>query len=303
MAATLGINTKLGLAVSNPGSPPADPTTIYEYDSADLGLEERRIQTTGLRGRVDLAGHRELIQQRMVTGGFTSTPTALELQGLLPWILGTDVSGTTYALAETLKYRDIWHYKAAKLFAYRECVVTRATFTASQGQPLQLRVEVTGKARDAIGDYAWPALVVIDIDDVPWTCSDSVLTLAGTAYPFREASLTVENRYDPNRFLNTTAPTDFPLDTREITLTVNQPFGDVTGLLATIAAADVAGTLVFTTGVKVLTFTMGYLVAPVLRDPGVEGRGEVMFPYTLAARSDSNAGTYVAPLITQLSVA
>lgn len=304
MAAALGVNTKLGLAVSNSGSPPADPTVILEITDTDIRETLTRARTDGLRGSVSVSGHRMRASSKSVSGGWGMNPTPTELHNILPWMLGGASSGSgtvTYPLAETLPFRDVFKFipvgAAERLFIHRECVCQTATFSGSQGQPLTLRVDVLGKQRDdpPDDDYTWPALE-IDLDELPWMFHEGVLTLASTEYQFRSFQLSINNfgSGDPARFLNSLTPTDFPRGDRIINLTINDiPWGDSQSLLNTLRAGDVAGTLVFTVGNKILTFSFPYLVPPSIDDPVVADREEIFTSYTLQAAADVSTNTKV----------
>lgn len=312
MPTALGVNHKFGLAVSNTGSPPADPTVILEVTDNDIRETVTRIRTDGLRGTVSVPGHRMRESSKSVSGGWGMNPTPTELHNLLPWIMGGTTSGTTtisYPLGEVLPFRDVFKFipvgsVSERLFIYRECVCQTATFSGSQGQPLTLRIDTLGKQRDnpLDEDYTWPA-VDIDLDELPWMFHEGVLTMAATTYQFRSFSLSINNYGggDPARFLNSLTPTDFPRGDRNVSLTVNDiPWGDSEALLATLRAADVAATLVFTVGNKILTFTMPYLVAPSIDDPTIPDREEIFTSYTLQAASDVSTNTKVDELSTTI---
>lgn len=305
MAPAMGFETKVGFATSNSGSPPADPTVILETTNFDVKLSRNRVRTDGIRGVRSVSGHRMRPAARFVSGGFNMQPTAVELANLFPWIYGTAGTGSgtvTYALADTaLPSKDVFSRMDGKGWFFRECVVQRATFSSQQGQPLGLRLDLLGKDRDdPPATYSWPALA-IDYDDLPFMHYEAVLTLGGTVYQFRSATLTIDNAPAADRFLNSITPTDFPTGDRIITLTVDQPWGGNSALLNTLRDADVAGTLVYTlsSGV-VLTFTFPYLVPPQLDDPTVQGREEIFFPYTLQACSDVSGGSVVKELSTTI---
>lgn len=297
--AVLGVTSKLGTAVSNPASPPADPTEMYEFLSEDVKLVVTRQNFSGIRGTRSLPGGREAMTNRTVSGSIRMQPTPTELTTWLPRIMGGTPTGTTtvtYPLGETLPAFDVFKLvgpaggAASYRFNYRGCYANRATFSASQGSPLALAVDVVGTDRDdppAAGAAAtWPGTLTVDEVGTPFMMYQGALTLGGVAYTFKDVTLAVENELDRQRFLNSLTATEFPTFNRQVSLTLHRPWGNSEPLLAALRAGMVAGSLAFTNGTSTLTFTLPYLLCPALADPAVDGKHEVVWPLKLVARGD-----------------
>jgi hypothetical protein len=318
--AVLGVASKLGTAVSNPSSPPTDPTEMFEFLNEDVKLTVHRQNFSGIRGTRSLPGYREAVTTRSVAGSIRMQPTPTELAYWLPRVLGGTPSGSspvTYPLAETLPSFDVFKLvgpaggSGSYRFNYRNCVAAKGMFSASQGAALSFALEVVGKDRDDPPTVAgtWPSAVTEDGVGVPWMFYQAVLQFTppgsgqtAVAYSFKEFTLTIDNELDQTRFLNSVTPTEFPTFSRKVSLSLNRPWGNSEAILALLRTGQIVGSLVFTNGTSVLTFSMPYLLAPALADPGVKGREEVQWPLQLVARSDWNATATPPAKIDELSV-
>jgi hypothetical protein len=315
--AVLGVATKLGLAVSNSGAPPADPAQMLEFLEEDFSHSVDRQNFSGIRGTRSMPVGREAVTRRYNSGSFRLQPTPVELSYLLQRILGGTPSGSptvTYPLGETLPYFDLFKNigitgaAGSYRFNYRENVVTRATFSAAQGDALALTVEGYGKDRDEppATPATWPALNV-DYTNRPWIMHECVLTTDAAggegAAPrkFKEWSLVVDNQVDTDRFLNSVTPTEFPSANRVVEVSLNLPWGGHQALLDDFRDADVAIIATFTNAGAVLVFSMPHCIAAQTQDPTARGKQEVMFPFRLFARSGWNGSAIVPELSVTLN--
>lgn len=271
MAVAVGTLGQLGIDTASP------VTKRFDFISSSLSLDEEFRDTNGLRGTLSHDISRVRQSLRRVSGTIELQPNAVELSLLLPWILGANGTGSptvTYALADSLQTRYVaMDVNAGNQFTYSGVVVNRATFRAAQGEPLALSLDVIGVDETISGTF--PTLS-INTANGPWMLSDLALTVNGTTTQVPEFSLTIDNRVDGNRFLNSLTLTNtFKID-RQITVSIMPPYGDYTALYNT-GAGGVAVVATLTNGGAVLTLTLGKVTFP-RKSPTVRGRSEVMLP-------------------------
>ena len=77
--AEMGVTAKLGFVDSNPGTPPADPTQMVEFQSDTVRETLRFARTDGIRGTVAIPADRQLPSQKFVSGSFTIQPTPTDI--------------------------------------------------------------------------------------------------------------------------------------------------------------------------------------------------------------------------------
>jgi hypothetical protein len=131
-----------------------------DYLSESLACQEEFPDTGGLRGTRSHAVERVRAGIRRVAGTITLQPTAVELSYLLPWILGANASGTTYALADALQSRYVSVDRGAKVFLYDAVWVDSATFRATQGSPLSVTLNLVGSDETVNNAGTFPSLTL-----------------------------------------------------------------------------------------------------------------------------------------------
>lgn len=272
MTAAIGTLTRLGIDTASP------VTKRFDYQREDLKLREEFKDGNGLRGTLSPKIERVRPGIRRVSGPIVFQPNAVELALLLPWILGTNGVGSptaTYALADTAQTRFVAiDRNAGNLATYDTVAVDTATFRASQGEPLEVELDLVGKDETIGGSF--PA-ISIDTANGPWMLHDLVLTInAVSAIKPRDFTLTVSNGIDRERFFNTQTLTAANKLSRRITFGTMVPYGDFTTLYGT-GAGGVAVTAVFTNGGAVLTFSLVKVAFP-RESAATPGRVEVMLP-------------------------
>lgn len=283
MAGIGGYNAKLGIGTTSTVDKPLD------FLNESLACDETFVDRSGLRGTREHPV--EVLRQgiRRIGGQITLQPTAVEWASLLPWILGTDASGTAYALAETLQSRYVTVDRSdgtdGKVFTYDGCKVNKATIKASQGELLTLTLELLGVDETPANAGTFPSLT-LDLTTGPFIFSDLAMTIAGTTYQSKEFTLTIDNKLDGERFLNSLTRTALIAQDREISLELQLPYGDAEAAYNTgVAGAAVVAT--FTNGTVSLAFSMAKVCFP-RKSPTVQGKQEIMLPlHGIAHKSGS----------------
>lgn len=283
--AEMGVTAKLGFVDSNPGTPPANPDTMVEFQSDTVRETLRFVRTDGIRGTVAIPADRQIAAQKFVSGSFTIQPTPTDISRWITRITGA-ASGSP--AAETLPCFDIFALRGGYGFKYRENRVASAEFSGSEGSPLSLTVNVLGRKRDdPAASYSWPAIT--PPTGTPWMFHELVLDIAGDEYRFRDFRLTIDNGVF-TRFMNSLTPTDLPRTERNVALSLNNPWGTSKALLAAFRDDDAEVTIVATNGSNILTFDLLGCKPMEIMDPGVMGKEEIMLPLNLMARYVTTPG-------------
>lgn len=291
MAPVQGYNAKLGIGTSATVDQPLD------FLNESLALAEEFVDRNGLRGTRSHNIENMRAGLRRVGGSITLQPTAVEWSYLLPWILGANASGTTYALAETVPSRYVTVDRSdgtdGKVFTYDGVKVNRAVIRGSQGQPLELTLELLGIDETVANAGTFPSLT-LDTTTAPFMFHDLALTVGGTTYQSRELVLTVDNRLDGERFFNSQTRTAIVATDREVSCELTLPYGDAEAAYNTgVAGVAVVGT--FTNGTVSLAFSMTKVVFP-RQSPTVQGRTEIMVPLRGVAKKSGSTLELVTTL-------
>jgi hypothetical protein len=261
--------------------------TAIEFNSESIRKSATILETGGIRGTRSHPKERTRSGTYTVGGSMSCNPGPTELAFLLPYILGANASGTTFALAETLPSAYITVDRVAKVFTYAGMKVNRGTFRCSQGQLLQLDLDLMGKTETVANAGTFPSLTLGT--EAPYVFHDAVITIASTAYPVSDLDITIDNRLEGNRFQNSQTRTELPTMDRTVTVTVNTEFTSSTTALYD-AANNYTGlscTVVFTNGNYSITFTLPALQVPA-QSPVVGGRNEIMMPLQFTARKSGS---------------
>jgi hypothetical protein len=287
MAASQGMLAKLGIDSADP------VTKAFDFKRESLKCMEEFLDGNGLRGTLEHDISRVRKNIRRIGGQIMFEPNAVELSLLLPWILGTAGSGTTYALSDVLLTRNVVIDRIAKVYTYDNVAVNRATFRASQGEALQLSLDLVGKDEAEGNSGTFPSLT-IDTATGPFILPDLALTIAGTTYNCRDWELTIDNRLDSNRFFNSLTTVSTPKTDRQITLRITLPHGDAAAVYNT-GPDGVAVVATFTNGTVSIVFSLVKVTFP-RESASVEGRSEIFLPLTGTAYHSGSTNSLIVTL-------
>ena len=185
MSAAQGSQAKFGVGTTS--------TVDQAYDFKSESITCAKISTIRM-GLSEAGRHLRAVRTniRHIGGPVTLEPNSIELANLLPWILGANASGTTFALSDTLPSRYVSIDRITKVFTYSGCVVNRATFSASEGGPLVVNLDLVGVDETVNNAGTFPSLTISTAVG-PYMLSDLACTVGGTTYNFREFSITIDN--------------------------------------------------------------------------------------------------------------
>ncbi len=275
----------------------------FDFDREQLVCDEEFRDTNGLRGTRSRSQERVRGGLRRIHGPISFIPTTNELALLLPWILGGTPSGSplvTYPLADALSSRYVTVDRSSistfgKVFTYTGCVVSKATFHASQGEPLSVDLDLVGIDETPANAGTFPVLS-LDIATQPMMFYDLALVVNSVTYQCHDFQLVVDNTVETERFFNSQTLTANYAKDRHITLHHELPYGDATAAY-NLGVAGVAATATFTepNATSVLTFTMSNVKYP-RHSPRHNGREEIMLPMEGTAYKNSTTLELVTTL-------
>lgn len=285
--------------VSQLGIDSANPVTKrFDFKSCGIGVNEEFIDTSGNRGTRSRGIERVRGGLQRVAGTISLQPTAVEWSYLLPWILGANASGTTYALADALQSRYVTVDKSdgtnGKVMTYDHCLVNRATIRGQQGQPLDLELDVVGVAEAVANAGTFPALS-LDTTTWPFVFHDLTFVINGSTVSAKNVEITIDNHVDVDRFFNSaTLSTAANAMDRHITLNTLLPYGDWSALYNT-GSGGVAAAATFAYNATSLLFDFVKIAFP-RRPIEVPERQEEMLPLQGTAYASASTKELVCTL-------
>lgn len=288
MAPSMGHQTTIGFGTTS------TVDEAYEWVTNTIGKQTQHVETEGMRGI------REHISENVseglydVGGEWSQHPSTAALRKWLPRILGGAEGGSgpyTYAIAQTVPEFYCHVPKIGASYLYAGMKVNKATFRSSKGRPLNMSIELLGKT-EAVA--AFPGGLTLATGQ-PFMHHHAVLTLASGSRPIDDVVLTIDNALVSDRYFNSQTRTDLPETDCLISLAGVVPFTstEVSALYDKGVAAFTGGSLVYTNGVQVLTFTLGAFQVP-LTKPTMQGRGEILLPISGMLRRVSSTASLAA---------
>jgi hypothetical protein len=244
----------------------------FEYTNFTIGKRQAILSTDGIRGTRAHPVERTRAGLYTVGGNVTFNPGSADLTFWLPYILG---SGG--AIAETVSAFKVGIDRISAMYTYAGCKVDRATFSASMGDFLSLSLDIEGLTETAGSITGFSALVASLA--VPYVFMDGTLTIGGTTYQVKAATVSVDNHLKKDRYMNSISRTDLPELDRTVSLALTLPYTSDTLALYDTGAASAAVVLAFANGVTTITLTMAACSFPA---QGIDtpGRDEILLPLT-----------------------
>lgn len=256
MAASMPRASRFGSAASG--------TTVgveYEVTAFTPRMTEDIYSAAGMRGTRGEQSERVVQNTRAPGFSVTLQPNAVELDTILPWILGGSETADSFPLAETLPtFSWIVDMGGTARWYWTTCTVNTATFSATQGGPLELTMDVEALAFST-DSTAFGSTTVSLVPPYMFYESASALVVNSQTLAHFNWSLTINNMLVTNRFTNSQTRTALPSAGREVTWALNGPYGDNTALFG-LAATGVACTATFTKGGRSTLFSSSAVSFP-----------------------------------------
>lgn len=288
MACNYGAEADFAIGDANPivtGSPAMSEGRILPIISESIAAVNQYVDANAMTGTRSHYGNRTQLGIIEVGGSFSCTPTSSDLAYLLPKILGTAASGTTYALADTLPNLVIQKRTGTsgnRVQTFPTNNITSATFSASTGGTLNLDCAVVGLS--VTPGSTWPTLAFDQTNNI-FVFENLALVIGGTTYAVSNFSLTVDNAVEVQRVNARAGTALYPTD-RSIMLSCTIPEGDL--LSATLQDATFAATATFTYSSQSLLFTLP-AVRFAVGTPIISDRGEIQYPLSGQCFATSSA--------------
>lgn len=200
---------------------------------------------------------------------------------LLPWALGADASGTTFALAETLQTMGVLIDKVTGVHEFYNGVVNRAIVSGRQNGPGGRPNWVTFALQIYFRSYLAPGAsesfpsssYTVTGAYAPLVFEDAVLTLASASREVKSFTLDINNYVSP-RWVNNLEATALCPSRRTINFQAVVPYDSGNSALYDAALAGVSGNLAITNGTVSTTFTFGTLQLDT-ETPEIRGKQEL----------------------------
>jgi Phage tail tube protein len=257
------------------------------------------ISDEGLRGTRTRNEERLALGNVHIGGSITLEPTSVELENLMPFILGTASSGGTYAVSDSLPNLYLLADLVAKVNTFTTRV-NKATFSSSPGKKLQLKLDLVGTIMTigASGTFASASIPALDLHPV-YRMADmgSGVTINSLPYSLDEFELTIDNVIKPT-FMQGVTATDLEPTDRIVTLKFRTKYTTTEAVLQTDQRAMTtrAGSIAFVNSASdTFSFTFASLVAAPT-SPTVPGRDHLRLNHEYQAYGLSTTKELVVTL-------
>lgn len=274
-----------------PGSSPHTFDTSsepYEFESVNLGCKQTILPNESSRGTRSEHSIRTRFGERASGAQVSLYPSPNDLNLLLPRILGANENTDVFALAETLPAFGLMFDEIAKVWSLSDCYVNKATFSGSAGQKIKLVLDIIAFDYSIGSAGSFPAITLaVAAADQPYTMSDAVFTLAGSARVTKSFELVIDNMLEGRRS-NSLTITSLTPQARKVSLKTVHPYTSAETDLVEQALYGATGSLVLTpigggmSGVTT-TFTFGTLQCPT-DSPSVGGKQAIDLTLNMEAR-------------------
>jgi hypothetical protein len=282
---TIGWQEKIGAGVTG-----SAVTKQYEWQSGDMKRRDAHLQSDGPRGTRDPLSDNVVKVTEDCEGTLVFRPDSVELDFLLPYILGTAESADVFALADlltTVGALRISRDRVRKRYHYDGVYVDRAVFRSREGGPLEMELTLVGTS-ETEDSNAFPTLTISIIK--PYIHSEGVWKMGNVTYSgaVRESVITINNFLSRDFRANSlTLSHIVPLD-REITLGLRMKSSSDEDALYDVAIAGLTtNTVKYTKSNRSLQFTFGALQKPTESEEFQGRRTVALMPLNFVARSIS----------------
>ena len=256
MAIRSGLAAQIGIGVETTVGSAATPTRFYEFNDESIAQTIERIESEGLRtGNRVLRSDRYASGQIAIEGSFSMEMTAGNTAILFKHALGavatagsyvhTCTMSDPYGLGLTLEVGRPGNDGTVRAFTYAGCKINSLDLSVSVGELLSADFGVIGTTAEAIGSVT-AASYGSSLELLHF--AGAAITVAGTAYPCKDFSLSVNNGLTGDRFVLGSQVAQQPIASSlaEVTGSLTAEFVDATAYNRVVNATHAAIVATFT---------------------------------------------------------
>lgn len=307
MTTRTGLDAQLGVAEEVTVGTYVAPTRYVDFLSESLSLDVDRIESEGIRaGRRVLDAADWAPGAKTVSGDVSFNARTRDLGLWLKHAFGgvstsgagpythTFTPGDLFGKGLTVQVGRPDASGTVQPFSYLGCKVSSLTLSTSVGELVEVSASLIGRdesTAQALGTAAYTASSTL------WTFVHGALTIGGTATPVESLELSIENGLQDSRHrLGSDVSTEQREEAkRNITLSAEVDFTNLTHYNRLASGATAAVVLAFTSGSDTLTFTMNCRTDG--NTPNVDSTEEIPLSLDLKAVGTTDAAAITAVLV------
>jgi hypothetical protein len=256
MAIRSGLAAQIGIGVESTVGTAATPTRFYEFNDESIAQTIERIESEGLRtGNRVLRSDRFVSGQKAIEGSFSMDMTAGNTAILFKHALGavatagsfvhTCTMSDPFGLGLTLEVGRPGNDGTVRAFTYAGCKINTLDLSVSVGELLSAEFGIIGTTAETIGSVT-SASYGTGLELLHF--AGAAITVAGTAYPCKDFSLSVNNGLTGDRYVLGSQIAQQPIASSmaEVTGSLVAEFVDATAYNRVVNATTAAIVATFT---------------------------------------------------------
>ena len=256
MAIRSGLAAQIGIGVESTVGTAATPTRFYEFNDESIAQTNERIESEGLRtGNRVLRSDRYASGQKAIEGSFSMDMTADNTAILFKHALGAVATAGSYVhtctmsdpfgLGLTIEVGRPGNDGTVRAFTYAGCKINTLDLSVSVGELLSAEFGVIGTTAETIGTVT-AASYASSLELLHF--AGAAITVAGTAYPCKDFSLSVNNGLTGDRFVLGSQVAQQPIASSlaEVTGSLTAEFVNATAYNRVVNATHAAVVATFT---------------------------------------------------------
>jgi hypothetical protein len=256
MAIRSGLAAQIGIGVESTVGTAATPTRFYEFNDESIAMTIERIESEGLRtGNRVLRSDRYASGQKAIEGSFSMDMTADNTAILFKHALGAVATAGSYVhtctmsdpfgLGLTIEVGRPGNDGTVRAFTYAGCKINTLDLSVAVGEMLSAEFGVIGTTAETIGTVT-AASYASSLELLHF--AGAAITVAGTAYPCKDFSLSVNNGLTGDRYVLGSQIAQQPIASSlaEVTGSLTAEFVDATAYNRVLNATHAAVVATFT---------------------------------------------------------
>ena len=256
MAIRSGLAAQIGIGVETTVGTAVTPTRFYEFNDESIAMTIERIESEGLRtGNRVLRSDRYASGQKAIEGSFSMDMTADNTAILFKHALGavatagsfvhTCTMSDPFGLGLTIQVGRPGNDGTVRAFTYAGTKINTLDLSVSVGELLSAEFGIIGTTAETIGSVT-AASYASNLELLHF--AGAAITVAGTAYPCKDFSLSVNNGLTADRFVLGSQVAQQPIASSmaEVTGSLTAEFVDAVAYQRVVNATHAAIVATFT---------------------------------------------------------